>query len=66
MRPRSMTPAHNGQMSVRCQGSRIPWADDFPIRCGTPESQDPEVPTNPQVPSNEERTSKIHQICKLI
>ena len=52
---------------IRAAGLRltIPWADDLSIRCGTPESQDPEVPTDPQDPSNEERTSKIHRICKL-
>ena len=63
MHPRSKTPDHNGQMSLRRQGSRIPWADDLPIRCGTPEPQDSDVPTNPQVPPNEETTSKIHRIC---
>ena len=36
--------------SVRRQGSRIPWVDDLPIRCGTPESQDPEIPTDHQIP----------------
>ena len=30
MHPRSRTPAHDDQMSVRSQGSRILWADDLP------------------------------------
>ena len=56
MHLRRRTPAHNGEMSVRRQGSRIPWANDLPIRSGTPEPQDPEILANTQVPSNEERT----------
>ena len=66
MHPRSRTPAYNGQMPVRCQGRRIPWANILSIRCGAPEQQNQEVLANAQIPPNEERNSKIHRICKLL
>ena len=66
MHPHSRTPAYNGHMPVRRQGSRIPWANKFSIRCGAPEPQGTEVLANAQIPPNEERTSKIHRICKLL
>ena len=59
MHPHSRSPAYNGQMPVRCQGSRIPWTDDFPSRRGTPESQDRKICTNSQIPTNQEGTPKI-------
>ena len=66
MHPRSRTPAHNGQMPVRRQGSRIPWANNLSLRCGAPEPQNPEVLANAQISPNDERTSKIYRICRLL
>ena len=66
MHPRSRTPALHGQMSVRRQGSRIPWANNFPSRGGTPKPQDPETPSDHQIPPDEEGTSKIHRLRKLL
>ena len=53
---------------AKCQfgASRIPWANNLSIKCGAPEPQNPEVLANAQSPPNEERTSKIHRICKLL
>ena len=66
MRPLSRTPAHNGQMPVRFQESRIPWTNDLSSRRGTPEPEDRKIPTNSQVSTNKKRASKIHRVCKIL
>ena len=66
MHPRSRTPAYNGQMPVRRPVGRIPWANNLSIRCGAPEPQNPEVLANAQASPNEERTTNIYRICKLL